>query len=830
MPSPTVADLPIVAVLPALADVLAQRQRVVLEAPPGAGKSTYLPLWLLRRGANPQQRIVLIQPRRLAASAVAGYLARQLGSEVGDIIGLRTRFDRKISAGTVIEVVTEGIFLRQVQRDPELTGVGYVLFDEYHERNWQADLALGLTLESQAQWRDSDNPLRLIVMSATLPADTVAKWIDAAIVRTEGRSFPVEIAYSPASRKDDIAHLVSEIRAAIQRGARRTLVFLPGWQMMQKVQRQLEAAGIEPLLLHSSVAPDQQQRALQFDPAAPAGVILATNIAETSLTIPGVDTVIDSGLARRARFDPKCGMDRLETGWISRASAEQRAGRAGRLGPGRCVRLWSKEQHGRLLAHDPAEIEQVDLTPVVLELALWGGGEAGTVLPEPPTPARLTTARQLLRNLGALDADGRITSSGRAMAELGLHPRLAHLVLFSRQRGCEAQGTLLAALLSEGDFVRRDGDFLSCDIDWRLRLLSGQEQTQAIARATFQRIKQLAQQLRSRGNDRSTSTEELGAGALLLAAFPDRIAQQRQPGSPRYLCVDGFEVILSEHDSLRGQPWLVVAEHDGERGGARIRLAAAVDLSAVEQQLGAQIQQIDNVSWDETRGLLTASRQRKLGAIVLGESTLPISDELAAKHWLQSLRERGIAWLQLTEATEQWLARARWLRICRTDWPDFSEPTLLAELDEWLLPYLSGVRKLGDLRAIDIGSALRARLDYAQQQAMNQLAPERFVLPSGVAHRIEYRDNAPPKLAARLTEFYGLDQHPQLFGEPLLLELLAPSRRPLQLTQDLPAFWRNAYREVRKEMKGRYPKHFWPEEPWNAPATATVKKRMPSFE
>ena len=830
MLSPIAVDLPIVAVLPALAEMLSHRQRVVLEAPPGAGKSTYLPLWLLHRGADSRHRIVLIQPRRLAASAVAGYLARQLDSEVDGIVGLRTRFDRKVSADTVIEVVTEGVFLRQVQRDPELTGIGYVLFDEYHERSWQADLALGLTLEAQTQWRDSDNPLRLIVMSATLPAAAVANWIDAAIVRTEGRSFPVEISYSPVGRKDDIAHLVGEIRAAIQRGARRTLVFLPGWQMMQKVQRQLEAVGIEPLLLHSSVAPDQQQRALEFDPVAPAGVILATNIAETSLTIPGVDTVIDSGLVRRARFDPKCGMDRLETGWISRASAEQRAGRAGRLGPGQCVRLWSKEQHGRLLAHDPAEIEQVDLTPLMLELALWGGGEAGTVLPEPPTPARLDTARQLLRKLDALDAAARITPSGRAMAELGLHPRLAHLVLYSRERGCDAQGALLAALLSEGDFVRREGDTLSCDLDWRLRLLSGQEQTPAISRATFQRIKQLAHQLRSRGNDRPISTQELGTGALLLAAFPDRVAQQRQPGSSRYLCVDGFEVVLSEHDSLRGQSWLVVAEHDGERGGARVRLAAAVDAATVEQQLGSQIQQIDNVSWDEARGLLTAFRQRKLGAIVLSESTLPISDELAAKHWLQSLRERGIAWLQLPEATQQWLARACWLRTRRADWPDFSEPTLLAALDEWLLPYLPGVRKLADLRALDVGAALRARLDYSQQQAMNQLAPERFVLPSGVAHRIEYRDNAPPKLAARLTEFYGLDQHPQLFGEPLLLELLAPSQRPLQLTQDLPAFWRNAYREVRKEMKGRYPKHFWPDEPWNAPATATVKKRMPSFE
>jgi len=828
--SSTPRDLPIIAVLQELSTVLAHRHRVVLEAPPGAGKSTYLPLWLRERGADSHHRIILLQPRRLAAAAIAAYLARQLGAEVGGIVGLRTRFERKVSTDTVIEVVTEGVFLRQVQRDPELAGVAFVLFDEYHERSWQADLALGLTLEAQTQWRDADNPLQLIVMSATLPAASVAGWINAPIVRAEGRSFPVNISYSPPGNKDEIGHLVAAINTAIMSGARRTLVFLPGWQMMQKIQRQLEAIGIEPLLLHSSVAPEQQQRALQFDSTAPAGVILATNIAETSLTIPGIDTVIDSGLVRRARFDPKRGMDRLDTGWISRASAEQRAGRAGRLGPGQCIRLWSREQHGRLLAHDPAEIEQVDLAPLALELALWGGDAPASVLPEPPSLTRLDDARQLLQRLGALDADNRITASGRAMAELGLHPRLAHLVQFSRERGDGAQGALLAALLSEGDFVRRDGPALPADIDWRLRLLQGKEQVGAVSRSTMQRIKQLAQQLRSRGRGDTKAPGDIATGELLLAAFPDRLAQQRQAGSARYLCVDGFEVVLAEHDPLRGQPWLVIAEHDGERSGARVRLATAVDMAVVESQLGSQIEAVDTVAWDASRELLRARRQRLLGAIVLNETALPIDDELAGRYWLQLIREHGLAWLQLSQATEQWLARVRWLRLQRDDWPDFAEPALLAELEEWLLPYLAGVRKLVDLRALDIDSLLRARLDYAQQQALAQLAPERFVLPSGVAHRIEYRDNAPPKLAARLTEFYGLDQHPQLHGAPLLLELLAPSHRPLQLTQDLPGFWRNAYREVRKEMKGRYPKHFWPDEPWSAPATAKTKKHMPSFE
>lgn len=833
------SDLPITAILPQLSAALDSCARVVLEAPPGAGKSTYLPLWLCARGASAAQRIVLIQPRRLAAASVAAYLARQCGSAVGDLVGLRTRFDNKTSGNTIIEVVTEGIFLRQVQRDPELNGVRFVLFDEYHERSWQADLGLGLAIESQAQWRDNTALLQLIVMSATMPAAAVANWLDAPLVSAEGRSYPVTIDYHPPGRTDPIDHIAAEIRSALTQGSRRVLVFLAGWQPIQKVRQRLSAFDCDVSILHSSVPPEQQQSALAFSESSRKSVVLATNIAETSLTIPGVDTVIDSGQVRRAQFDPKRGMDRLETGWISRASAEQRAGRAGRLGPGRCIRLWSREQHGRLLAHDAAEIHSVDLAPLALELALWGGAAIEQVLPEPPPAQRLLDARALLQRLHALDDSFRITAIGRSMAELGLHPRLARLVLHGAEQNQIVTASWLAALLSEGDFL--SGMNLPVDIDWRLQLLCGsemraEESSAAIQRGVAQRIQQLARQLQRRSDstrrddnkhrNKNQSADAASAGELLLAAFPDRIARRRDENATRYLCVDGAEVVLDQNDPLRAQEWLVIAEHDGNRLGARVRLAASIDAQQIEQRMADQIVARDTAEWSEEKSMLIARRQRKLGAIVLDENLLVLDEAQASAMWLQLLHEKGFAWLQWSASVMQWLQRVRWLQTRSGAWPDFSDAALLATLEDWLLPYLTRVRKLSDLRALDFGAMLRARLAFAQQQQLEKEAPTHFVLPTGTRQPLEYGDAGAPKLAARVTEFYGLDTHPQLAGEPLLLELLSPSRQPLQLTRDLPNFWRSAYADVRKEMKGRYPKHFWPEQPWSAPATATTKKHM----
>jgi ATP-dependent helicase HrpB len=824
--------LPIVEVLPALERALQQFSRIVLEAPPGAGKSTYLPLWLLQRDASPSQRIVLIQPRRIAASNVARYLARQCNTELGGRVGLRTRYDHKVSAETAIEVITEGIFLRQIQRDPELQGVRYVLFDEYHERSWQADVSLAFALEAQAQWREATQPLCILVMSATLPAAAVANWLDAPVVRAAGRSFPVQVDYCPPTsqeRGDPAEHLTRQVIAALNEGSRRILVFLSGWQAIQRVRERLGGrctASIQ--VLHSSLPPEQQQQALAAPPPGTQSVVLATNIAETSLTIEGVDTVIDSGQERRPRFDPSRGMDRLETGWISRASAEQRAGRAGRLGPGRCIRLWSQEQQGRLVAHDTAEIHRIDLAPLALELALWGSPSAiDELLPEAPQPQRLGEARELLGELGALDERQRLTGIGRKMAELGLHPRLGRLVLYGREHDLLRPACRLAALLSEGDFLPRDGDVLSADIELRLQRLDGN--VAPAQRGTVERIRQLSRQLLERSGGGKTAGGEPApeaGGQLLLSAFPDRVALRRPGGNGRYLGMDGFELLLDSRDPLARESWLVVAEHNGARQGARITLAAGVTDGQVLAAWADRIEERELLEWDEAAQRLMAKKLRRLGALVLGEQSLAIDDERANAIWLRELRARGCVWLNWSEPVRQWLERVRWAARAARDWPDFSEAGLLAALEDWLLPYLQGVRRLEQLRALDFGALLRARLDYARQQELARLAPERLQLPSGAAHVIEYRIGEPPRLAARLTEFYGLDRHPIVAGEPLLLELLSPAHRPVQLTQDIVGFWRGSYPDVRKEMKGRYPKHFWPEEPWAAPATTVTKKRM----
>lgn len=834
--------LPISAALPALAVALAAGDRVVLEAPPGAGKSTYLPLWLLEQGASPQRRIVLIQPRRLAASSVARYLAQQLGEKLGERVGLRTRFDQFGSAATTIEVVTEGIFLRQIQRDPTLAGVGWVLFDEYHERSWQADLGLAFARETQSVWRAEEGmtPLKLIVMSATLPAAAIANWLDAPVVRAEGRSFPVEVSYSPArnaatDRSHGLDHSAREIAAAVIDGARKVLVFLPGWSAIQRLADKLAAVDADVFMLHSQVAPEQQQRALQPPIPGRSAVVLATNIAETSLTIEGVDVVIDSGEVRRAVFDPARGMDRLETGWISRASATQRMGRAGRLGPGRCVRLWSQEQQGRLLAHDPADIQQVDLTPLALELALWGGDS--DLLPEAPPESRLRDAQKLLMNLQALDTRGRITASGRQLAELGVHPRLGRLIQLGQNAGYLSLAALLAALLSEGDFlqVRSRDEHLTADLDWRLQVLLSRNDNVSVRRSVMQRIRQLAEQLNRRAGgkvDKNILAHDV-MSRLLYAAFPDRLARQREAGSARYLTVEGFEVVLDTRDALRQSQWLVIAEHDGARSGANVRLAMAIAASDVESLIAERIEIRDEVFWDEARNGIFARRVRSVGAITLDEKLTPINDEQAQPIWIEQLQARGLAWLQLSDAASAWLARAQWLSghfhlHGGNELPDFSESALLENLESWFVPYLTGVRRLSELRALDWLSIFQSSLDYAQRQLLDRLAPARLLLPSGHTHAITYNANETPRISARVQEFYGLNQHPAIADgkQPLLVELLSPGHKPVQLTQDLPGFWRGSYDDVRKDMKGRYPKHFWPEQPWDARATTVTKNRM----
>lgn len=841
-------SLPVEALLNDVASVLAAGGRALVEAPPGAGKSTLLPLFLARE-ASPERRLVLIQPRRLAAGSIARFLAQQTGGKLGQRVGLRTRHERYVSAETALEVVTEGIFLRTIQGDPTLSGIGWVLFDEFHERSWQADLGLAFALESQREWREISDPLRLVVMSATLPAGRLQTWLQAPLLRAAGRRFPVAFDYAPPGRADTCEHAARQIQRALQEGARKVLVFLPGWGAIQRTARALSGLDAELHLLHSSVAPERQHAALALSADGRQSVVLATNIAETSLTIEGVDVVIDSGLVRRSRYDASRGMDRLEEGWISQASAEQRAGRAGRLGPGRCVRLWDQERQRRLPLHDEPEVLRVDAAPLLVELAVWGGD--GKLLLDEPETGRSDAGKALLTRLGALDDSGWVTAEGRIMAALGLHPRLARLVLAGVASGATETACLLAALLSEGDFLDQSSTARQgrgapaapwgCDIEARLQLLrSGMRSDSGTHGGRANVVIRLARQLVKRVGTLGRANEALrGAGLsagaepgeLLMYAFPDRLARRRSGSAGRFLTMDGFEVVIDERDPLAQCEWLVAAEHDGRPQSARVRLGAAVRTSAIAVFVETRATIETSCFWDEARELISARQAHRLGAIVLGEQQRTPTEAETLALWREQIMAHGFDWLRWSDATEQWLERARWLgrRTSEAQWLAFAPDRLAATLDEWLLPWLSGCRHLDQLRGLDFLGLLRARVSFGDQQRLEREAPPIWRLPSGRTHPVRY-DGPGARLAARLTEFYGLDEQPLLAGEPLLLELLSPAGRPLQITADLPGFWRGAYSEVRKEMKGRYPKHFWPERPWDAPATATTKRHMSSTE
>ncbi len=822
-----IRHLPIAALLESLREAWRSSPCVVLQAPPGAGKSTALPLWLLQQIDPGQGRLVLLQPRRMAAEQIAAYLAGCLGEALGEQVGLTTRERRVVSPRTRLEVVTDGIFLRQIQTDPSLQGVAGVLFDEFHERSWQSDLALALALESQ-QLRDQ--PLRLLVMSATLQADALASLLDAPVLRSEGRSYPVAIDYRPAGRLPWAAHLAQCARDSLAGGARRVLVFLPGLRWMRQAAAALApglAEGTPVHLLHAGLSAAQQQAILQ--PGAGPDVILATNVAETSVTIEGVDVVIDSGWVRRAVFEPRRGLDRLLDGMVARDAAEQRAGRAGRLGPGRCIRLWSREQQGHLAATEEPQVRQVDLAPLALELAAWGVSDpAQLTLLDAPDPARWAGACELLQRLGALDERGQVTAAGREMAALGVHPRLGRMLLAGRETEQLGPATWLAALLGEGDCWPRERGEPPADLALRGPLLR-----QAPGRLRQQRERLLRRLGKQRsGAERPgsaaapVSPELAHAGLLLAAGFADRVAQARDLNSGRYLSAAGFELQLPRGDhSLAGAPWLVVADCDGD---GRIRLALRLDDAEVTDLVRRHAVRRLDCTWDAGSGRVQARESLSLGAITLEERTVPVPPGAARPLLVQALREQGFAALQPAAATLAWLERVRWLGARRPQWPDFSEAALMAQLDDWLLPWLpDDARDLNALRRLDLLSLLQARLGHDGQRELQRLAPLSWLLPGGLSRRIDYSGEGGPRLSLRLQDCFGLDLHPCLpeDGGPLLLELLSPAQRPLQLTRDLPGFWRGSYTEVRKEMRGRYPRHHWPEQPWLAPAPTPSSNR-----
>lgn len=832
--------LPIDAVLPELRAALAGHGAVVLEAPPGAGKTTRIPLALLDEPWLAGQALLMLEPRRLAARGAATYMAGELGEEPGERVGYRVRFESRVSKRTRIEVVTEGILTRRLQHDPELAGVGLVIFDEFHERNLHSDLALALCHDVQRGLRED---LKILVMSATLDGRRIAALLDAPVVRSLGRSHPVEVRYLPgpgaASRPGEMAQAVAR---AVARAAGETagdiLVFLPGAGEIRRVEELLaEGTALPgaPLVhsLHGSLPFERQQAAIAPDPRGRRKVILSTPIAETSLTIEGVTTVIDSGWQRVPRFDPPSGLTRLETVRVSRASAEQRLGRAGRLGPGVCLRLWGESTQRGLIPYDVPEILEADLAPLVLELALWGVSEAATLTwLDPPPAAALAQGRELLQQLEALDDTGRITPLGREMAALPLHPRLTHMLLRGREMGLGALACDVAAIIAERDVLRTLEGERRCDFALRVEALRTQR-SHANAGTRHYGAARAARQWRELlgVEARDGEVAETTIGLLLAHAYPDRIGQRRAEGDGRYLLANGRGARLLP-ECAGGPPLLVAASVDGKGEEGRIFLAAPLDGDDFERHLGARLAWKDTVRWDRQTQTVLARQERRFGALVLAQRPLPpgSAQEAQVRAMADGIRDLGLEALPWNEESRQLQARIASLRAWQPDagWPDFTDATLLASLDDWLAPYLDGVTRRDHLTRLDLPAILKARLDWDQQQALERLAPNHLAVPSGSRKRLEYSlDGAPPVLAVKLQELFGLARTPTVADGKVavMLHLLSPGQRPIQVTRDLKSFWDNTYPEVRKELKGRYPKHPWPDDPWNAMPTARAKAR-----
>lgn len=835
-------SLPIDEVLPALREALATRHEAVLEAPPGAGKTTRVPLALLDEPWLAGQTILMLEPRRLAARAAAERLASELGEKVGETVGYRIRLDSKVGPNTRIEVVTEGILTRRLQDDPALEGVGLLIFDEFHERSLDADLALALSLNGRELFRD-DQPLKILLMSATLEGERLAGLLDdAPILRSEGRMYPVAMRWGRPFQPGEFIEprVVQTILDALNDETGSLLVFLPGQAEIRRVHQQLVDAlgeGTPVLLcpLHGELDLAAQRAAIDPAPAGKRKVVLATNIAETSLTINGVRVVIDAGLARVPRFDPGSGMARLDTQRISKASATQRAGRAGRLEPGVCYRLWSQDQHEQLAAYASAEILSADLAGLALQLGRWGVTPSQLVWLDIPPAAAYAQAQDLLECLGALEGDA-LTRHGQAMAELPAHPRIAHLLLRGQALGLADMACDVSALLGERDILRGAG----ADLHSRLVLLSGEERAARGAQGGVQRARQLARQYR--GYLRGKASEPVSdpehprwLGALLALAYPDRVAQQRRAGGAEYRLANGRAALFAEADSLMKQPWLVIADLGSRQGQReeRIYLAADFDPTLFDSVLAEQVRVVDQLDWDEREGVLRAERQRKVGELILSREPLTGLDESARSQALVNLvRRKGLELLPWTPELRQWQARVALLRQLdlgskgESEWPDVSDTALLKSLEHWLMPYLGKVSRLSHFANLDLSSIVHNLLPWPLPQRLDELAPHHLSVPSGSSIRLDYSEQ-PPILAVRLQELFGLAETPRIAGgrQVVKLHLLSPARRPVQVTQDLANFWRSTYAEVKKDLKGRYPKHYWPDDPLVAEATARIKPR-----
>lgn len=803
------SDLPVAEVLPALEAALAAGRNAVLVAPPGAGKTTLVPLALLDAAWRGEGRVLVLEPRRLATRAAAARMAALRGEAVGQTIGYRTRLDAAVSAATRVEVITEGLLVRRLLADPGLDGVAAVLLDEVHERSVESDLAMALCRDLQRVLRPD---LRLVAMSATLEAARLATLLDAEVVESAGRVFPVTVSHSardiihPRELPDAVARAVRDALGAHQGDI---LAFLPGMAEIRRAQTALERCGALVLPLHGDLPPAEQDRALR--PAEGRRVVLATSIAETSLTVPGVRVVVDGGWRRAPRLDPATGLTRLATLRISRAAADQRAGRAGREAPGVAVRLWTSAQHRGLSAYDRPEILEAELSSLVLECAAWGTPPTALPFLDPPPAGALAAAEALLRELGALDSAG-ISETGRRMAGLGAHPRLAAMLLAAETAAEGALAADLAALLEERDPLR--GPEVSADITLRLAAIADGDG--AADRGALARIRQAAAQYRRRLHLPAPTRPAGDPGRLLAAGFPDRIAQRRgEPGSFRLSGGGGGR--LPRTDPLSNAKLLAVAALE-TRTAPQIRLAAPLDPEALPAILAARVSETVEAGLDPVSGSVLARRRRRLGALVLSDRTVPADPAETAAALARAVAEAELRPLPWTDAARQFQARVGLLRRLEPDagWPDLSDATLVAGVADWLEPHLMGMARLADLARLDLPALLRGVLAWDLVRRLDQALPEHVALPGGRAG-VDYLQD-PPLISARAQAFYGLDRTPVLAGGRVrpVLALLSPAGRPIAVTGDLATFWTGGWADARRDMRGRYPRHAWPDNPATA--------------
>jgi ATP-dependent helicase HrpB len=828
--------LPIEPILPAIADALARHRSVVIQAPPGAGKTTAVPLALLDAAWLDGRSIVMLEPRRLATRAAAFRLAELHADRVGETVGYRMRGDTRVGRTTRVEVVTEGILTRRLQHDPTLDGVGLLIFDEFHERSIDADLGLALALRTRALVRDD---LRIAVMSATLDGNAVARLLgDAPVITSEGRSFAVETRYvapRPNARLEQTT--LAAIDAALSRDDGDVLAFLPGAAEIARVSAALRErvdASIVIRPLQGALSQDDQDRAIRPDPDGRRKIVLATSIAETSLTIEGIRVVVDSGWARRPRFSPATGLTRLETTRVSLASADQRRGRAGRLGPGVCYRCWPEHETHALLASTPPEITNADLAPLALSLAVAGVDDPGELSwLDQPAAAPFAQARELLRELDALDDAGRITPQGRAIADLPLHPRLSHMLIAARGDMARRTASALAALLSERDVLRSAGIPIDVDVTMRVDMILRADAASALPagaevdRDALRRVRAETDRLLKASATRAGGAVELSAGHLLALAYPDRVAQRRPGDTARFILRNGRGAELLGAQTLSTSPYIVAAELDDRRPNGRVFLAASISLDEIRGAFADQIVTEEMVELDDNDNV-AARRRERLGAIVLRDVAIAAVDPSRITHAIvAAVRSRGMARLAWSDAAVRFRERLAFLHHHDSTWPDVSDSALVATLEQWLVPHLAGVRKLGDIARVDLVAALSEGLDWRRRRAIDELAPTHIEVPTGSRIPIDYGDPAAPVLAVRLQEVFGLTQSPRVFGGrvPVTMQLLSPARRPVQVTQDLAGFWRTSYFDVRKDLRGRYPRHEWPEDPLTAAPTKRAKPR-----